>query len=587
MVGKLWMTIIGLVTVVLLILTMLLVQFFDGFYYDQHSENLKTMANKVSVIFETYDDKNRALQTAKELVEVSRTSLTVLAPGGIVQESFDERVQDIHPQVFVSDPQLQRVFEEGIPIVERGHFSVTNTEEEIFEIDGIIVGVPLIMNGQQSGAVYLYQSLEVINKTTNEAKKLILYAAGIAIVLTTVFAFFLSTRITAPLRQMKSAAVRMAEGDFKSRVSHLTNDEIGDLSHTFNHMAAQLNDSIHALSQEKEQLSNILRSMADGVMTLDDKGNVVLMNPPAENMLNTWRYEESVTNKEALPKVFMNIYEKVIETEEEHVGAISAQGRYWTIIMAPLYNKEVIRGAVAVIRDMTDEKRLDKLRKDFLANVSHELRTPLSMMQGYSEALVDDIVASPEERKELSSIIYDESVRMGRLVNELLDLARMEAGHVELKLEKVEVDPIIQKTIKKFINLAKEQEVVLESNLVNTEHLYEVDADRLEQILTNLIDNAIRHTSKHGYVTVSSHEDDQYLYLSVRDNGDGIPEEDLPFIFERFYKADKARTRGKSGKGTGLGLSIVKHLVEAHGGQIQAHSKAGEGTTFSIQLPKA
>jgi two-component system sensor histidine kinase ResE len=585
------MTIIGLVTVVLFILTLLLVQFFDRFYYDQQYDNLKNVATKISYIFETYEDKNQAVQTAREIVEVSNTSLTVINPisDEIWQVSVDNVVPKIDVQLFLNDEELGRVFY-GETIVQRGHFSVKNGKKEVFEIDGIIVGVPLILGGRQHGAVYLYQTLSVINETINEAKKLILYAAVIGIFLTTIFAFFLSTRITSPLRQMKVAADNMAEGDFHSRVPIRSTDEIGDLAFTFNHMAEQLNDSIHALSHEKEQLSSILRSMVDGVVTLDASGKVILINPPAENMLNTWKYEESVDDDaEAIPRLFLNIFEQVLKTEKEHISAISAQGRFWTIAMAPLYNREVIRGAVAVIRDMTEEKRLDKLRKDFVANVSHELRTPLSMMQGYSEALVDDIVANPEERQELAQIIHDESLRMGRLVNDLLDLARMEAGHVELYVTNMNIEPIVSKTIRKFSNLAKEQSIHLLEDINTTEHQYEVDADRMEQILTNLIDNAIRHTPKEGTVKVSLKEDKELVHLAIQDTGSGIPEEDLPFVFERFYKADKARTRGKGeGKaGTGIGLSIVKHLVEAHGGQIHAHSKVGEGTTFSIQLPSS
>jgi two-component system sensor histidine kinase ResE len=588
-VGKLWMTIIVLVTVVLFILTMLLVNFFDRFYYDQQEEALETLTNKVATIFETYHDKEVAVQTAKELIEVSKTRLTVIIgpnEGDLRQVSADkEEVPQISVDTFLNEEEFQDVFY-GKKIIRRDHYPVKYRDQEITETDMIIVGVPLILDGRQSGAVFLYQTLDAINHTVMAAKKLIMYAAGIGIVLTTVFAFFLSSRITYPLRQMKVAADNMAEGDFHSRVSIRSTDEIGDLALTFNHMAEHLNDLIHALSQEKEQLSNILRSMVDGVITLDVNGKVILINPPAERMLNTWKYEENVySDTEVIPRLFLNIFEQVLNTGKEHESHVSAQGRFWTIAMAPLYNRDVIRGAVAVIRDMTEEERLDKLRKDFVANVSHELRTPLSMMQGYSEALIDDIVGNPEERKELAQIIHDESLRMGRLVNELLDLARMEAGHIELNRECVDMEQIVHKVSRKFVNLAKEQRIDIIDDIEHIEHDYSIDPDRMEQILTNLIDNAIRHTPEEGKVTIVLKEEKECLLLSVNDTGSGIPEEDLPFVFERFYKADKARTRGRSGSGTGIGLSIVKHLVEAHGGQIQVHSKVGEGTTFSIQLP--
>lgn len=585
-VGKLWMTIIGLVTVVLVILSILLVQFFDSYYYDQHYDTLENLAHKVASIFEVYDDKDQAVQTAHELVEVSKTSLVVVGPyvEAVWQVSANDDLPLIPMDQIYDDPDLQYAFL-GETVVKRGHFPGITEGKNKTDIDVIIVGVPLLIEGQLAGAVYLYQTLDVIQQTINAAQKLILYAAAIAIFLTTIFAFFLSTRITSPLRQMKLAADNMAVGDFHSRVPIRSHDEIGDLALTFNHMAEHLNESIHALSHEKEQLSSILRSMVDGVITLDVQGRIILINPPAESMLNTMKYEEDlVDTPEAIPRLILDVFERVVETESEQYTSISAQGRFWDVAMAPLYNRAAIRGVVAIIRDMTEEKRLDKLRKDFVANVSHELRTPLSMMQGYSEALIDDIVESPQERKELAQIIYDESLRMGRLVHELLDLARMEARHLELNVCDMHIEYIVEKTIRKFTNLVKEQHIQLVEEITPTSSPICIDPDRMEQIFTNLIDNAIRHTPEQGKVTISLKENNHFIHIAVKDTGSGIPAEDLAFVFERFYKADKARTRGRSG--TGIGLSIVKHLVEAHGGTIQVHSKPGEGTTFSIQFPK-
>ncbi|GGK15422.1 sensor histidine kinase ResE [Caldalkalibacillus thermarum] len=584
-VGKLWMTIILLVTVVLVILAILLVQFFDHFYFEQQNEELKHLAFKIADIFETYEHHSEARYITKELVEVSQTTLVVIGPDQheFWKVSADKQLPIIDVEILFNDSDLQQVFF-GRTIDKRGHFPVY-IDGRMVELDVLIVAAPIMIEGTPHGAVFLYQTLDVINETIEVTKRIILYSAGIAIFLTTIFAFFLSTRITYPLRQMKVAADNIAKGDFNSRVSIRSNDEIGDLALTFNHMAKQLNDSIQALSHEKELLSSILRSMVDGVITLDRKGEVILLNPPAEKMLKTWRYEENMEDEpHKLPRLLLDVFDQVVQTEGEHVRTVSAQGRFWTIVMAPLYNRETLRGAVAVVRDMTEEKRLDKLRKDFVANVSHELRTPLAMLQGYSEALVDDVVGSAEERKELAKIIHEESMRMGRLVSELLDLARIQAGHVELDLKPLPLGPIVHKTLRKFTNLAKEAGISLLEDVQESDQCYQVDEDRMEQILTNLIDNAIRYTPPQGTVTVQLKEDAHGAHISVKDTGDGIPEEDLPFVFERFYKADKARTRGKSG--TGLGLAIVKDLVEAHHGHIDVHSKVGEGTTFTIHLPR-
>lgn len=586
-VGKLWMTIIGLVAVVLVILSFLLVQFFDKYYYDNQYDTLTNLANKISSIFEIYETKEQALKTAHELVELSKTSLVVVGPhvDAVWQATANPDLPIIPVEEIYGDPDLQQAFL-GKSVVKREHFPVILNDKHSTELDVIIVGVPMYIGGQLAGAVFLYQTLDVIQQTIQATQKLILYAAAIAIFLTTIFAFFLSTRITSPLRQMRVAANNMAKGDFQTRIPIRENDEIGTLAYTLNRMAERLDESIQALSQEKEQLSSILKSMVDGVITFDVEGNIILTNPPAEAMLQTMKFEEGLMDsQESIPRLILNVYEKVIETKQEQKGTISAQGRFWTVEMAPLYNRSTIRGVVAVIRDMTEQNRLDKLRKDFLANVSHELRTPLSMMQGYSEALVDDIVESPEERKEIAQIIYDESLRMTRLVKQLLDLALMEAEHLELYVTEVRLELLLEKIVRKFSNLAKEQEIELIEEYTPTSQLVHVDPDRFEQILTNLIDNAIRHTPAQGKVIVRLKEERNYMQIAVQDSGSGIPEEDLAFVFERFYKADKARTRGDGG--TGIGLSIVKHLVEAHKGSIQVHSKLGEGTTFTIKLPKS
>ena len=332
-------------------------------------------------------------------------------------------------------------------------------------------------------------------------------------------------------------------------------------------MGRQLKFNMNALNQEKEQLASILSSMADGVITFNRDGTILITNPPAERFLQYWYYEKggSSPNQSAIPSQVMDLFQQAVDTEKEQIGEISLQGRHWVILVSPLYSNRFIRGAVAVLRDMTEERQLDKMRKDFIANVSHELRTPISMLQGYSEAIVDDIAESQEEKKEMAKVIYDESLRMGRLVNELLDLARMEAGHIHLTLEEINLSSFMNRIIHKFQGFAKDNEIQLSLEIEEDIKPIFFDPDRIEQVLTNLIDNAIRHTPEGGSVKLTVDTDEtKGLLVEVTDSGSGIPEEDLPFVFERFYKADKARTRGRAG--TGLGLAIAKNIIDAHRG---------------------
>lgn len=583
-VGKLWGTIILLVSVVLFILTILLLQFFETFIEDQAEAELSNLATSIVSIIEKDNNSSASIDTVAGLVDAHAANAVIV---GIDHEisslTTNKESAEIQLSIFEEAKELAKVYQEGEPIVLKKDFLVTKNGQKLHD-DMIIVGVPVNFKND-SGAVFLYQSLGVTEETHIKAKQIIYLSAGIAIVLTTIFAFFLSTRITAPLRKMREAAIQIAKGKFDAKVPILTHDEIGELALTFNRMGRQLKNFITALNQEKEQLSGVLSSMADGVITFDRTGSILVTNPPADRFLQIWYYEQGnlEIGEEVLPNELKDLFQRVVTLEKEQMTEINIQGRSWVVVMTPLYNQSFIRGAVAVLRDMTEERRLDKLREDFIANVSHELRTPIAMLQGYSEAIIDNIANTEEEKKEIAKIIYDESLRMGRLVNELLDIARMEAGHVGLHYDSFMLSEFLGRIIRKFQGPARDRNIQLKLDSPEDLELT-ADNDRLEQVLTNLIDNALRHTNNGGTVKLSTTVLESGIKFDVQDTGAGIPEEDLPFVFERFYKADKARTRGRSG--TGLGLAIAKNIVESHGGHITANSKMGEGTTFSFFIPR-
>ena len=583
-VGKLSVTILLLVSFVLFILTILLLEFFENYHVKELEKGLTNSGQKIARIFNEHE-REIGLEISWELVDDVTNVVIINGPDEIYYSPNQNHAFQLPLSFILEDADLKKVFTENKTVQKissvSSNIQLKNNESKI-----LIIGVPLEETSSKDGAVYIYQSLEVIQETTRTTTKFIFLAAGVAIILTTFFAFFLSTRITAPLRKMREAAFEVARGKFDTKIPLTSQDEIGELALAFNQMGKQLKFNINALSQEKEQLASILSGMADGVITFSKDGTILITNPPAEQFLQNWYYEQDEENKNpsAVPTKVMELFEKAGNTEKEQVGEISIQGRFWVMIVSPLYNNTHIRGAVAVIRDMTEERKLDKLRQDFIANVSHELRTPIAMMQGYSEAIVDDIAGTDEEKKEMASVIYDESLRMGRLVNELLDLARMEAGHIQLTKDDIDVNPFLHKVVRKFQGLAKEKDIQLNLQLNDQMMLLKFDPDGIEQVLTNLIDNAIRHTPNTGKVTVSEYSDERGLYIDVIDSGSGIPEEDLPFVFERFYKADKARTRGRSG--TGLGLAIAKNIIHAHKGRITVQSKISHGTTFSIFIPR-
>lgn len=400
------------------------------------------------------------------------------------------------------------------------------------------------------------------------------------------------------MQQLIRATDSVRKGKFDTRLSLKTSDEIGQMANTFNLMAEELEKTIRSLNHEKEHLSSVLRSMNDAVITLDSNGYVVLTNPPGDVLLHLWGdlpQDESEkldivhTSLSKAPIPLFEMYQRVLDQEGDQSMNVHVKKGIWSVHMAPLYADGEVRGAVAVLRDVTEEVRLEKMRRDFVANVSHEIRTPLSMMQGYSEALLDGMAASPEESADLVQVIHDESLRMGRLVRDLLDLARMEAGHTDMVMSPLDFRELAERVYRKFLVRARDHNINITLELDDSSLLVkEANEDRLEQVLTNLLDNALRHTHENGHIVISVEVKDSgrgpELHISIQDDGVGIPADDLPFIFERFYKADKARVRGENA-GTGLGLSIVKNIVDSHHGSIQAESEVGKGTVFHIILP--
>lgn len=431
-------------------------------------------------------------------------------------------------------------------------------------------------------------------------KKLFVIVCMIGFSLTTFFALFLFTKITQPMQQLIRATDSVRKGKFDTRLSlkTKTSDEIGQMATTFNLMAEELERTIRSLNHEKEHLSSVLRSMNDAVITLDSNGYVLLTNPPGDVLLHLWgdlpqeeagKVDILHTSLTKAPTPLIEMYQRVLDQEGDQSMNVHVKKGVWSVHMAPLYADGEVRGAVAVLRDVTEEVRLEKMRRDFVANVSHEIRTPLSMMQGYSEALLDGMATSPEESAELVQVIHDESLRMGRLVRDLLDLARMEAGHTDMVMSPLDFRELMERVYRKFSVRAKDHNITFTLKLDDGPlQVEEANEDRLEQVLTNLLDNALRHTDENGHIGISVEAKESRrgpeLHIVIQDDGVGIPADDLPFVFERFYKADKARVRGENA-GTGLGLSIVKNIVDSHHGSIQAESQVGKGTTFHIILP--
>jgi two-component system, OmpR family, sensor histidine kinase ResE len=569
-VAKLWLTIVAMVVLVFALLSILLQQFFDGYVIQQQTQQLTSLATSVRTIL-LQDGIGTATRTAREMAaNVQHAEIDFGVP-----MSSNAGLNHAY-QSFTPDERM--LFNHGQPVTQRlnsGNKNIT-----------VYVMLPL-NNGSNTGMLSVSQQMSVLEAPLTRMRNLIIFASVLGVVLATGLAFVVSKNLSRPLIQMNEVAEQMATGNFAERVSVVTKDEVGRLGKTFNTLADELSQTIRDLSVERDQLSSILASLEDGVVASDLDGNVTLANPPALRWMRSMSLgEKGLVDTSCLPETLGRFLIGIMEASESILRDIVWQGRTLIVIVTPLYESDgkSRRGVLFVLRDVTEERRLDRLRKDFIANVSHELRTPLSMMQGYAEALLDEFGDDPVNRQELTEIIYDETLRMKRLVNDLLDLAQLESGQFQMKYSEIDISQFVKRVTRKFYTLSQDKQVKLVADCPDSAVYILGDKDRLEQVLTNLLDNAFRHT-KEGSVTVEVFRGKENVQIKVKDTGSGIPEEDIPFIFERFYKADKARTRSSSG--TGLGLAITKHIITEHGGDVLVHSTLAEGTEFDIVLPLA
>jgi two-component system sensor histidine kinase ResE len=582
-VGKLWATILLLVSFVLFIVTALLLEFLDNFHTQQAEDSLRRVATTIGKVVEDHESESSMKLIIHDILD-EETNAMIVGPGREVSHSFHKGTNKDKIESKILKESIFPFDQKMDTLVVKEMILPSNTEDNVME-QYIVLSYPLENENEVAGSVIIYQSLEAVHRTTKRTTHIVFLSAFIAFILTTFFAFFLSTKITLPLRSLRQAAFELSKGNFDTRLPISQNDEIGQLGTAFNQMGRQLKYHVELINQEKEQLSSILTSMTDVVITFNRDYTILLSNPQAERLLQNWYFKNGAKEgNHHIPPGIFHMLEHVIAFAEEVEDELELDGQFYGISISPLYSGNSIRGAVAVLRDMTDQHKLEKLRSDFIANVSHELRTPISMLQGYSEAIIDGVTTSDEERDEMVQIIHDESKRMGRLVTDLLDLARMESGHMRLYKDDLSMIPFFNRIINKFMQVAREANVDLSIDFPKDEELISnVDEDRMEQVFTNLIDNAIRHTPDGGSVSLGIRKYVDMIEIKVADTGVGIPEEDLPYIFERFYKADKARTRGKGG--TGLGLAIAKSIVDSHGGRITATKGDIAGTIFSCTLP--
>ena len=457
----------------------------------------------------------------------------------------------------------------------------------------LYVALPIVDGGRPIGVIRVALPLTAVTSSYAEIHQVMLAGGVVALAVAFGIGLFVARRVTKPVVQMQAIARQMSEGDFTVRAPIRSPDEIGSLGRALNGLAARLREKVHDLGHEQAKATAILDGMIEGVIAVDGRDVILLMNERARSMFGL-----DATRGERKPflEVIRNteLHEVFRESRAAGEGSVSHRElrlaspveRRVQVNAVPLRLTADEVGVVMVLHDVTELRRLEQVRTEFVANVSHELRTPLTAIQGYLETLLSGALEERENARRFLDIVFRHTERLGRLLNDLTDLSNIEMGRVSLKLAPTRLDEVVDAVLAIMGPKAASGRVTLQSRLSSDLPSVLADRDRLVQIVINLVDNAVKYTSEGGRVTVQAQKPaDGQIEVDVIDTGVGIPPADLPRITERFYRVDKARSRELGG--TGLGLAIVKHLVFAHGGQLRIESEPGRGTTVRVTLPVA
>ena len=586
---RLWLKITGsyliLSIVFVLVLWFFISSIIQNTYTDMTEDHLIENAQLVSEVITLggLDEDRKTLdEWTSHFNEEITLRYTIIGRDGTVIADSESNIESMDNHI--DRPEIDAVLVRNQDVGKSTRLSDTKDASMMY------VAIPVKADGEIIGAVRTSITTESIDNAISAIWTTLSAILFIILLVSVISAALLSYNITKPINRVINVTKRLQNKDYSARINADYSGEIGNLNTSVNALAASLQAHVNEIEESEKQLNSILSNLVSGVVLIDDKGKVDLTNHATERFLS--KHTSKIDGKEYTyvfgPLGIDHLIETVIEDnvkrhDEAHI--YFPEERILDVHIAPYYSQGwQQRGAIIVLHDITDIRRLEKMRSEFVANVSHELKTPITSVKGFAETLLSGDVPDEATAKQFMQIIYDESERLNRLITDLLELSKIEKQAMPLKISEVNVNEIIENSTQTISKFARDKNITLHLPDDKNPVYVEADIDRLGQIVLNLVANAVNYTSDNGDIYIDAEERSSTVVLRVRDTGMGIPEEALDRLFERFYRVDKARSRHSGG--TGLGLAIVKHLVESHDGKIYVKSVEGAGSTFTVELPK-
>ncbi|KMK74562.1 two-component system histidine kinase PnpS [Alkalihalobacillus pseudalcaliphilus] len=556
-------------------------QLFKEFHLDYTTERLQNDADLVSYLIEEDRLIDRDIQSFTNDVsqELDVRITIILMDGEVIGESStDPSLMENH----LKRPEIAELLE--------GNTSREIRYSETVDNELLYLAVPIMDGEEMVGIVRLGLPTSDIQEMNKQIWMVLIISFSLAAAVIFLVIYRVTSQMIRPIESVTDVANELAKGNFKARTVEGEQDEIGQLTKSVNVLASNLEHITKRHQLQKERMETLIENMGSGLILINMRGDISLINKTCRDIFNEntdkWDhqlYHDVIENKEItqlIQSVFMS-EEKVQKqlTFEEHFEL-----KYYDVHGAPVISHNgSFKGVAIVMHDITELKKLEQVRKDFVANVSHELKTPVTSIKGFSETLLDGAMYDEQFREKFLRIILKESERLQGLIHDLLELSKIEQQFFRLNLSRIKLAEAVEEAMTLLKDKSEEKSIELHLR-VTGDTVVDGDFQRIKQIAINLINNAITYTPEHGRIDVLVKEERDQVVWSVSDTGIGITEQELHRIFERFYRVDRARSRNSGG--TGLGLAIVKHLVEAHHAKIDVKSKVGEGTTFTLIFAK-